>query len=609
MAQIRPGGHKKRRLDLHRADPEPCFQPEGLETGLAILLLRKWSLGEISAPTLQEIAKAAIDAGVTSNDVYKLARLGGSGHSPQNVQRDLQVLHFKNLASPEPFLVKTKVKCKDESGQPQLKAHSLPVLLPHEWVHSIDKKEMHHILGQEAAALFWQGIDLKRPRFQACPDWRKSYKNLKRDAPIPFLLHGDSAPHSEVDSLMCISMRALTSELSVAESQLLLFASPKGCLERQTVAAVMKTLTWSFQALDKNTFPSKDPWGNPLQEKERRNMAGQPILPNKKRCMLFGLIGDLEWYGDEFGMPRAMADMPCGYCQADQHDERPFNDFRATALWRDTIYTPQEMEEKYTHQLFKVPGLHPLGMYLDTLHTLDLGVSCHICGNILWEILEDHMEEPSREGRLASLNKMVVEEYNALGTPASQRVGILKVSNIGESSSVYPLLKHIKGRRVRYLVPVVKKLAEKYRAADGSHGQHRAIVAGKLAEIYDLLDIPNFHMTPTQLQQFRTSVEKLLLHYGWCAKNAFRNGLLRYSIVQKTHKLAHLPEMAKDVSPRCTQCYGAESFMGLMVGIAKRCTAGTAPHKAGSTITMKYRMSMHLLLQGLMVLDKDNENT
>ena len=217
--------------------------------------------------------------------------------------------------------------------------------------------------------------------------------------------------------------------------------------------------------------------------------------------------------------------------------------------------------------------------------------------------LEDHLEEPSREGRLASLNKMIVEEYNALGTPASQRVGLLKISNIGESSSVYPLLKHIKGRRVRYLVPVVRRLAEKYKATGGSHGQHRAMAACKLEEIYDLLDIPNFHMTPTQLQQFQNSVEKLLMHYGWCAKHSFKNGLLRYSIVQKAHKLAHLPEMAKDVSPRCTQCYGAESFMGLMVGIAKRSIAGAAPHKAASTITMKYRMSMHLLLQGLMVLD------
>ena len=604
MAHRREGGHKKRRLDLHRPGPEPCSQPEGLVSGLAILLLRKWSLGEISAPTVQEISAAAEKAGVSSSDVSKLAKLGGSGHSQQNVQRDLQCSFFRNLASPEPFLVKTTVKTKDENGQPDLKMHSLPVLLPHEWVHSIDGRNMDHILGQEAAEMFWRQVNLKRPRFQACKSWLNTYKDIKKEAPIPFTLHGDGAPHSEIDSLLCFSMRSMLTQVSIAESQLLLFACPKACLEKKTVADVMKTLSWSFKALATGKFPSKNPWGNGL-DKQRQAMAGKPILQNhpKKRCMLFGLIGDLDWYAEEFGMPRAMSDHPCGFCNCDMHDEIPFNDFRPEAKWKTTCFSAAEMAEKYSHELFTVPGLHPLGLYLDTLHTLDLGVSCHVCGNILWEILEDHLEEPSREGRLASLNKMIVEEYNALGTPASQRVGLLKTSNIGESSSVYPLLKHIKGRRVRYLVPVVRRLAEKYKATGGSHGQHRALVACKLEEIYDLLDIPNFHMAPSQLQQFQTSVEKLLLHYGWCAKHSFKNGLLRYSIVQKTHKLAHLPEMAKDVSPRCTQCYGAESFMGLMVGIAKRSIAGAAPHKAASAITMKYRMSMHLLLQGLMVLD------
>lgn len=84
--------------------------------------------------------------------------------------------------------------------------------------------------------------------------------------------------------------------------------------------------------------------------------------------MLFGLIGDLEWYGDEFGMPRAMADKPCGYCQADQHGDRPF---KRESKWRTSIYSAEEMQGSYAHVLFQVPGLTPMGMYLDTLRTLD----------------------------------------------------------------------------------------------------------------------------------------------------------------------------------------------------------------------------------------------
>lgn len=256
--------------------------------------------------------------------------------------------------------------------------------------------------------------------------------------------------------------------------------------------------------------------------------------------------------------------------------------------------------ELYPHQLWKVPG-HPKAIYLDTLHTLDLGVASYIIGSILWSILEDHLPDRNRDVRMAALNDKIVHYYNVLGIPASQRCGQLKISNIGQGSNTYPVLKHIKGRRVRYLVPVVKRLADEY--SGGQDGKQRALLMQRLCQIYDLLEIPNFHMGKIQGEDFQESVEKLLLHYGWLAKDAFKKGLLRYSMVQKTHKLAHLPDMAKDVSPRCCQCYGAESFMGLMVGIAKRSVAGAAPHTAAATIVMKYRLSMHLLLRGYLVLD------
>ena len=329
----------------------------------------------------------------------------------------------------------------------------------------------------------------------------------------------------------------------------------------------------------------------------KKTMAGEPKIARIPWTQVYGIIGDLDWFAETFGWPRANANHPCGLCNCDMRGEIPFNDFRSVAKWRDTCFSPDEMAAKYHHKLFSVPGLHPCAIYLDTLHTLDLGVSCHVAGNILWEIMEDHLEGSRREQRLQTLNSMVAEEYNALQIPASQRIGLLKKTSIAESSGEYPVLKHIKGRRVRHFVPVVHRLAKKYSATN--YGKHRLKVAEALKEIYDLLDVPVFHMGPEMLRAFKECVDKLLLHYGHLA----RNKQLRYSMVQKTHKLAHLPEMAKDVSPKCCQCYAAESFMGLMVGIAKSTVAGSAPHTAAGNITMKYRMSMHLLLQGLMVLD------
>ena len=135
---------------------------------------------------------------------------------------------------------------------------------------------MHHILGLNQCREFWQGQDLKRPRFQACKGF---FKNIKKEEPIPFTLHGDGAPHTEVDTLQVLSMRSILTQAPIAESQLLLFSCPKACLARETMEDVMALLAWSFTSLTQGKFPDKDPWGSELDAR-RKAMAGLPIMEN-----------------------------------------------------------------------------------------------------------------------------------------------------------------------------------------------------------------------------------------------------------------------------------------------------------------------------------------
>lgn len=101
---------------------------------MAVLLLKMWSTGELSGPALQEIAKAAADSGCQGQDVQRLAMLGAAGNSPQNIQRDLMALHFKDLKAPPVHTVETKIWGKDGDGQKTLLQSKLPLLLPHEWM-------------------------------------------------------------------------------------------------------------------------------------------------------------------------------------------------------------------------------------------------------------------------------------------------------------------------------------------------------------------------------------------------------------------------------------------------------------------------------------------
>lgn len=67
---------------------------------------------------------------------------------------------------------------------------------------------------------------------------RKSFPDIKKDAPLVFALHGDAAPYTETDSLLVVSLRSLTTKLSVSESQLLLFALPKSIISKETLQPI-----------------------------------------------------------------------------------------------------------------------------------------------------------------------------------------------------------------------------------------------------------------------------------------------------------------------------------------------------------------------------------
>ena len=67
--------------------------------------------------------------------------------------------------------------------------------------------------------------------------------------PIPWLLHGDGAPFSEVDSLMVLSMRCAISHHSIKVSQLLLAALPKTASTKSSLKTIWEAIAGSFKKL------------------------------------------------------------------------------------------------------------------------------------------------------------------------------------------------------------------------------------------------------------------------------------------------------------------------------------------------------------------------
>ena len=112
----------------------------------------------------------------------------------------------------------------------------------------------------------------------------------ENELPIPWNLHGDGAPFTEVDSLKVVSVRCPLSSLDVEHSQLMLAAVPKQATVTTTWAPLWQALADSFEIL--------------AQGKKTR------------RGIVLSIVGDLEFFCQEFGFPTVMSNQCCPFCMA-----------------------------------------------------------------------------------------------------------------------------------------------------------------------------------------------------------------------------------------------------------------------------------------------------
>ena len=320
-----------------------------------------------------------------------------------------------------------------------------------------------------------------------------------------------------------------------------------------------------------------------------------------RRAIIWSIVGDLEFFSSEFQFPTAMSNYPCAYCSATNKfgdNEAPFTDFRAGAAWRGTQAMPE-----VDHPLMEVSGVSSAAIRLDLLHLIDLGCAAHLYGNLVWDLVEDHTEGPNRIAKLAKVNKSIEETYKSCKIPASRRLQRLNMSDVCMGGEEFPVLKHCKGRRIRYFSKVAVKLAAAH--ATTPWGQKRLAALQGMDMAYDSADSSTWGLE--EFKKFKRGCEQFLGNYGWLAKQAMKQGLCRYSITQKHHLLAcRYIEQCRIAAPRLTWCYGPESFMSMCIKIAAACVQGTAAAKMPGKVLDKFAFSYHLLMVGLLDLAEDS---
>jgi hypothetical protein len=137
-------------------------------------------------------------------------------------------------------------------------------------------------------------------------------------------------------------------------------------------------------------------------------------------------------------------------------------------------------------------------------------------------------------------------------------------------------------------------------------GKHRRLLCKALKRFYDLTDLQEWVWEGCTHKAFEETINTLLRHYAWLARDAMDKGLLQYSTVLKHHMLVHFGAQSKYLSPRACWCYGPESFMSVTKTVAVACARSTPSYQLPEKVLQKFSLSFELLLKGWLQIDRED---
>lgn len=280
---------------------------DDIPSPFSLELLLSWTMGNLSAIGLQKLAASSMLDGCCNDKIAALASLGSWGQQKSNIHRDLVALVSKDMRLCDPILVSNP--CLNNKQVPPLLDCQFPVLPPHLLFHST---QLHYpdclgtFFGESRIRHFWNSIKDDDPRMQLNP--AKDIPNYASKF-IPLWVHGDGVEFS-TDSILAFSIGSLLSTGASMDTAALLAACPKAATAdlhrhgRDTWSLPFKIISWSLQALWQGIHPLKD-WNNqPFKDGSLlANLAGKLIFEKGYKCIVWRLLGDLDYFANDLGYP------------------------------------------------------------------------------------------------------------------------------------------------------------------------------------------------------------------------------------------------------------------------------------------------------------------
>ena len=622
------GGKRQRLRIAFRAQElgQPLGRARGSNAGGGSLdgdvevdtLVELFALGLLSATTVREIAAAAIIV-APRPQMATLAALGTSGRHKNNILRDLTTklnLNANNL--PEPLLVDMPLWTENADGNHNAGVvfRPYPVMLPHEvfaYMFKHYRAEFNKFfLGSSPLASYWDNFAVDDPRLRDHPVRRIDGYT---DHAIPLKLHGDGVKVGKARrgrSLDVLSLSSLVGDHGPTwDTRILMVGIVDGAkssgdlVTESTMAVVWKVIMWSLAVCLDGRWPrcdwNSDPWP---EGSWRAGRAGERLCESFVFAMMC-LAADLDYLSNYLNLAHFNSDCPCFKCNCDVAGT-PWTDLKPFAAWRSSLVTSaQWLLKANKHIIFQSPrvGLTIFHVAIDVLHVLDLGILQHICASALVMILWDGDLIGTFLTRLAALWPRIQQSYDALGTPAGERLsyslfaGIFETCGRSRKPIQYPDL-HSKAAIARHCVPMLKHLLSQLGYESEQFGHLRACLDG-LARFYDIIRFEGLIMDQSAAADAHDGLLRAGVHHAALCTFFMDSGRRLFYLTIKAHYAQHiaLDMLATKLNPRYMWAYADEDYMGRVARVCAPCMRGRGPLRVGTALMFRWRQVMFLRWQ------------
>ena len=369
-----------------------------------------------------------------------------------------------------------------------------PFLMPHKFFASYfaahDDKWAQSMSGPVGACLqFWTEMQetafvLRHP---ALP--RSTWPSM-----VPFGFHGDAGAFSHHDSLYTISWNSPVGRGTTSQKKFVFTVFRKSEMVADTLNTIFRILAWSFNILLTGKWPLRNWHG-------RREPKSGQWLANGWRAAVCQVRGDWAFYTEVFHFPQWNgAERMCWLCRASSTiPHLHFGRFGDDAGWRGTRWTHESYMDFLRGAGLAIPvlflcviGLRLECIMVDTLHTVDQGVACHIIANIFWILVINRrvLGGDTQEDAIQGLQKYLKEWYKGSGFTGSKVQGKLTIDRI-RTRGGWPKLK-AKAAATRHLAKFALHLVLTF--ADGD--PRLIAICQLLCSFDDTLDEESMFLSP-----------------------------------------------------------------------------------------------------------------